>query len=433
MADAARSVKHYVSDCLEERHPYDIKKGFGGRNERDAGKVFDGFSTEGIEDNLSNLTDSSISDTEKAKATHFLYSHSASEEKKIFLLEKGCVSIIVSVLRNTQDALLENQCFLLLRSLCVIPHGCYPVVRSGGLERALHALTDESQKESRDAARTSAAHLVYQISVNPSGVRWMLQIDDGDQFKLKTAVDAPASVEVTPADILRTVTLVLQTEARGGKMVAYAAGAFSNMVALQPGLEAVLCEPDDVLAVVDRYLSQVTAPALFDELVASLLTALWNIAMDQRGVECLEKFQIPSRLCDLFLLVSANVEAIPLSAQRVTMGALSACHKLTSIKDSSVEAVGVEGKPRVLLLIEYLRTINRKEEAAKANGREPSNDVVAILKNTNQCIRFSSEVRGTRTLVHAYIDAMEDRKEAFYFRRQLYFSTKWEEEFDASV
>lgn len=435
MAEAARSVRHYVSDCLEERHPYDAQKGFAGCRARDAGKVFDGLLPSGIDNLLNSLTDPSVGDEERAKAVHHLYAHSASQEMKIDLLRKGTVSIVVTVLSNTKLNLLEHQCFLLLRSLCVIPQGCYPVVECGGLEAAVRSISlNKDNLENRHEARTAAIHVILQVASNFAGLRWMLAMEDCSEFILQ-GVDFPLSeIIVTKEDLLGCITDVLKTEAVESRIALYAMSILAQITAVSHGIRAFTKDR----AIMDVVTGMVTVFATQEKwgeevipFVTQLLTTVWNVSTDQEGVEMMGERDTHGAVLQMFGKISSGA---PLGVQRVWSGALSVLYKLDAVKLASSKSVG-EQPTLVHVLILYLRDVDELVDAAKKQGKDPSLDIIAISKNIVQCIRIASEMRDVRVITHKYLDHLqeEDPTGAFYFRRQLYYGTAWEEEYDASA
>lgn len=438
MAEAARNVKHYVSDCLEERHPYDVQKGFAGRSDRDHGLVFDGFLPGGIDDLIRSLTDETIGDPERAKAVHHLYAHSASQEMKITLLQKNIVTLIVDILRRRPFNLLEHQCFLLLRSLCVIPQGCFPVVDGGGVEVALISMLDVHKKEERREARTAATHMIYQVAFDFAGIRWMLRVEDCEEFKLRGAEAEEAPFLMRIEDVLKAVIFVLDTEEMTSKIAIHAISAMAQLTTIAPVLHFCLEEgaPLDTMA---RLLDAATqlpewrgVTAVF---LCQLLIATHNIVMDQKSVEAMEERGVPDMLLRLFARMGVSgEEVLTYAVQRHLMAALSTVYKLTPTKLKGPQPLG-QYPSLVMALVDYLEQINKIVHAARRAGTEPHDDIVAITKNTVQSIRLASEVRGVRDIMHKYIDQMEKTEptRCFYFRRQLYYSTQWEEEYGAKV
>lgn len=438
MAEAARSVKHYVSDCLEERHPYDVQKGFAGRYDRDRGRVFDGFLPGGIDDLVRSLDDVSIGDPERAKAVHHLYAHSASQEMKITLLQKNVVTLIVQILRRRPFNLLEHQCFLLLRSLCTIPQGCFPVVDGGGVEMALMSMLDVENKEERQDARTAAAHLIFQVAFNFAGVRWMLRVEDCTEFKLRDADAELAPFLMRIEDVMKGVVFVLDTEPPNTKIAFHSVSALAQLTTIAPVLHFSV-DDGKPLDTVARLLADVSKVPEWRGMLAmflcQLLISTHNIAMDQKCVEAVEERGVPDILFLIFERMGVSAEQVlPYSIQRHLMGAISAVYKLTPTKLKAPMPMG-EYPSRVMALVKYLEQINEIVDASRREGKEPHDDIVAISKNTVQSIRLSTEVRAVRDIMHRYIDDMQesDPTKCFYFRRQLYYSTQWEDEYAAQV
>lgn len=437
MAEAARTVKHYVSDCLSERHPYDVQKGFAGRNDRDKGKVFSVQLPDSIDDLIRVLTDESIADPERAKAVHYLYAASASQEMKIILLEKGIVTLIVGILRRKPFNLLEHQCLLLLTSLCIIPQGCFCVVDGGGLEMGLMSILDARNKDERESARTAAVHLVEQIAFDFAGVRWMVRVEDCDEFKLQSAKVEPAPYLMSTEDVLKGLMFVLNTEPTTSKLAIHAITALALMTAIAPVLHysVSIGTPLDIVA---RLLTEMLhldqwagTQSIF---LGQLLISIHNIAMDQKCVEALETRDVPDMLFNLLERLCASPEKLSFSVQRHAIGAISAVSKLTSVKRKAIQPLG-EHPSRIIALIKYLERINDIVKEDRCEKRETHVDIVAISKNTVQTIRLLTETRPVRDVMHVFIDELEkkDSTDCFYFRRQLYCGTQWEQEYDAAL
>lgn len=215
------AVRHYVSDCLAERVPYDPQKGFAGARARDAGRVFDGVMPGTLDTLQHTLTNAQSHNEQRARAAHLLCAHAASQEVKMKLIQRGLASSVTAALTPLlppaeeewgeekeqtgmdvdEDALtLERECFLLLRSLCILPHGCYATVQSGGLRCVLQSLqwvgnngsssaasSVLSLREKRCKARTAAAEVLYQLSCNMAGRVWMLDVDDYTELRFADA------------------------------------------------------------------------------------------------------------------------------------------------------------------------------------------------------------------------------------------------------
>lgn len=438
MAEAARNVKHYVSDCLKERHPYDIQKGFAGSYARDKGRVFDGFLPGGIKNLVDSLTDETVSDAERAKAVHHLYAHSASQEMKITLLEMDIVSLMVQILRRQPFPVLEHQCFLLLRSLCTIPQGCYPVTEGGGVEAALFSILNEESKEEREDARTAAAHMLYQVAFDFAGIRWMLRVEDCEELKLRTGNVELAPFVMRIEDVMRGVMWILDRESLAGKIGIHAVSALAQLTMIAPVLHYCV-EARTPLDTVGERLHEMAQSKDWSGIsgvsLCQLLICVHNVAMDQKCLEALEEREVPDILFLLFSRVGTSGEEIlPFSTQRHLMIALSAVHKLKATKLKAVDPIGAF-ESRMEVLVHYLEFINEIVESSRQCGKEPPDDIIAISKNTVQCIRISSETRPVRDWMLNYINKMEasDETKCFFFRRQLYYSTPWEEKFGASI
>lgn len=447
MAEAARTVKHYVSDCLEERYPYDASRGFAGQPTRDAGKVFNGFAPFVIDDLLNRLSDPAVNDSERAKAVHHLYAYSASQETKMQLVQKEAVPLLVAILRHSPPPPpppLEQQCFLVLRSLCTVPQGCYPVVRSGGLEAALHAVHDDDDGQ-RHAAREAAAHMLFQLSASLPGRQWMLAEEGDDEGSaFMSGLGLTAMTAAAPRDRMDAVQVVhglltaVSKEPTGTVVGQHLMGTIAQLSSETAGITACLGNAVTMATLAECLDACVAHPqwssAPFVAFLADLLCTVWNLALDEAGLPLVQDADLPERLFRLFALVSADPNVAPRLVQRHLMGALSAVYKLSRLKLRSVEPLG-PSPSRVHALVEYLRGINTIEDTARHSGVAVDRNVIAISKNTVQCVRLASEVRAVREITHRILDelAATQPTEAFYLRRQLYFSTAWEAEYDASV
>lgn len=481
MAEAARSVIHYVSDCLEERHPYDVRKGFAGRPERDAGKVYDGHLPAGGLDHLLNsLSDPSVGDAELTRAVRFLYGNSSTQEVKIELLLKGVVPSVVAVLNHRPSPLLAHQCFLLLWSLSVLPQGCHQLVHCGGLAAAMRAIASPADRA--DAAvmqeREAAAKVAAQVASNFAGLRWMLRAEDCSEFVLSGADCSPAdwarpagpsaspadgAPSPDPAELVAVLTDALAAEAPGSSRVGlHCSTCLAHITSVAPGIHlatgmAVTSGGATLLPLVVgqiRALLQFVAAAAASTGVlewgpevaylVQALTIVWNVAMDQGGLEMFDSIdRTAPALFDLFAVVKAMGFAnVPMPLHRALSGAVSAVSKLSSVKLASTYPLSASagfdaGRTRISTLLAYLQEINAAVAAQKARGvSPPSNDLIATSKNVVQSIRLASEVRPVRDVTHVLLsklNAIKDSTEGFYFRRQLYCATQWELEYDASA
>ncbi|KPA80693.1 hypothetical protein ABB37_04868 [Leptomonas pyrrhocoris] len=458
MAEAARTTRHYVSDSLAERYPYDAKKAFAGARQRDTGAVFSGYDALGTTNLMNSLTDPVVDSEGKAKAAHHLYSRSASQETKIEMLQYGIVPLLVATLNGASDMLLIHQCLLLLRSLAVIPQGCYALVFQGAMPptvKALHtaAPTGAASATQDEAAncRVAAAHVIYQVSSNMSGMRWLLGLPHETAVAGLKADYSVAPLQ--PEELMREVVDVLAEDqgrdSGATTMAGHLLHALAHLTSLPRGVAALLSSAT-AIRTISAYLTELVSSSAFASssmrsevaLGEAALEVMWNVGLDRAGEVALEAAAVPPLLFDVFAGVCGDASAPAVSLQRQLTGALSAVYQLTSVKMASTspmlpaEKGGDKTGTRLDALLQYLRHWNDVIDTEYARrGRAAPNGVAAIVKNTVQCIRLASEVRAVRDATHAFINERErvDATEAFHLRHQLYFRTKWEAEYGASV
>ncbi|KAG8347626.1 hypothetical protein ERJ75_001610600 [Trypanosoma vivax] len=436
MAEAARTVKHYVSDCLQERHPYDAKKAFAGRPARDKGLVYSGFMPHTVDDWILSLSDTEVLDAQRVRTVRLLIAHSASQEAKITLLRKNIVEKVVAALITTPSADFECQVFSLLRSLSVISQGCYSVIQGGGLEAVVRSIQDRADLDERAHARETAAMVLFQISFNTAGLRWLLETDVPDGFEL---IDPPASASTcvfSKEDVVDALVLILQNDAQASsKILLYATMCLAQLTSLTEGI-FVAMKREAVSAVSKLLHGYATNTTTLDtdtgaQVATFLLTVVWNVCLDQAGADLIDTLGTPD---DIFLLVAALYKSItppnyPLL--RALTGALSAVYKLLSVKMRSCESLDGDFS-RIHVIFNFIRSLNFTVERCEKLEQELHSDVVAISKNLVLSTHFAMEVKAVRDFTHQYLQEMQEI-DAFYFRRQLFYSTKWEEEFDATV
>lgn len=454
MAEAARTTRHYVSDSLAERYPYDGSKGFAGARQRDVGAVFNGYDALGIANLMNSLTDSSVSDEGKAKAAHHLYSRSASQETKIEMLQHGIVPILAATLNSATDVLLRHQCLLLLRSLAVLPQGCFALVFEGAIAPTVKALRSDafaqdtattSTDEEAVRCREAAAHVLVQVSSNMSGMRWLLGLSHETTVAGLTADGSVTPLQ--PEALMQDVVGVLAPEEHlSPKAAGFLLQAVAQLTSLPRGVAALLTVPS-ALPTITAYLQLLlprlpTAPAAELTLGEAALEVMWSVALDRAGETAIEAAGVPQTLFDVFAAVCADPSAPSVSLQRQLTGALSAVHQLNSVKTAGTESLSSSstsadgGVSRVVAVIHYLRHWNGVVNTQYAKeGKPVPSGVVAIVKNTVQCVRLASEVKAVRDATHALLNALaeSDAAEAFHLRHQLYYHTKWEAEYNAGM
>ncbi|GET90561.1 hypothetical protein, conserved [Leishmania tarentolae] len=439
MSEAARTTRHYVSDCLEERYPYDASKGFAGIRQREAGRVFNGYGSASVDDMMNSLTDPSVPTEEKTRAVHLLYGRSASQEMKIEILIKGIVPLLVATLQQCPDLLLKHQCLLLLRSLAVLPQGCFVLIRGGAIPVIVAELhTEASAAGSSEAGQNcciAAAHALFQVSSNMSGLRWMLGLSHDPSFEGIEA--AWVGEPLAPETLVSFIASSLASEASPAKATIYLIQTLARLTSLERGVQAVLAVLDAIEVMIQhlRYLPR--PPTQDSDLCTATLEVIWNVALGQAGAVVMEERGVPDILFELLVETSGSVAQVPVSIQRQLTGALSAVYQLTSVKQHSTDAVSSgKTRTRISVLVDCVREWNTLIATQYTNASRPiPSDAAAIVTNLVQCIRLASELKSVRNITHAILDAIEqeDTTDAFYFRRQLYFHTRWEAEYHASV
>ncbi|KAH9598707.1 hypothetical protein LSM04_000271 [Trypanosoma melophagium] len=450
-------VRHYVSDCLQQRHPYDARGAFAGRPQRDAGLVFAGRPPTVIADWTAALSDPAVGDGQRGKALRLLIAHTASQEEKITLLRQDIVAVLVALINTKPAPDVECQAFALMRSLCVIPQGCQCVMEGGGLEAAMRSAKDTSMGEERIDARVMAVSVIYQISFNAAGVRWLLGVEVPPGFELLDAISTTTNVApVTIEPVIDTLVFVLQHDANVDgsgisssnsstnsgsavlQMVSYAATALAQLTAVTEGIFAAINgnAVDEVAGLIHKYTSNTVW--LIDRetvgIVTQLVTVIWNVSLEQSGAELVGELGVPDDLFSLFAILYRQSISSNGPLLRALTGALSAVYKLLSVKQKSLDQL-VGELSRIQVMYEFLRSINEVVSTTKVTKNEPHPDVVAISKNVVLCTRFAMELKSVRDFTRKFLEEMgrNGSTEAFYFRRQLFYSTKWEKEFDASV
>ncbi|AAZ10346.1 uncharacterized protein TEOVI_000442800 [Trypanosoma equiperdum] len=433
MAEAARTVRHYVSDCLQERHPYDVEKGFAGRPNRDIGLVYNGLQPHTAGDWIASLSDPAVGSLQRRRAVRLLIAHSASQEAKIKLLRMNVVPAVVAALITTPCAEFECQVFALLRSLCIISQGCHVVMEEGGLEAAIRSIQDRRNLAERAEARAAAAQVLYQISFNAAGVRWLLGAEVPPGFELMDPIPSSSKCVFGKKDVIAALVFILENDsATNRKMFLHAVTCLGQLTTQTEGIFAAM-EGRAVHAVSSLLHGYVENgfDSSDDDVVSALLVVVTNVSLEQTGVELVDELNTPTDVCTLVGKYYSDPQPASYPLLRSLTSALSAVYKLLSMKMNSMTVL-TNGFSRILVIYKFLHKINDVVTAAKHAGREPHPDVIAISKNLVLSTHFAMEVKDVRTFTHSYLSKL-DKKEAFYFRRQLFYSTQWEGEFDAAV
>lgn len=443
-AAPTRTARHYVSDCLQERYPYDVTKGFGGARAADLGRVFDGYKKCGMDHLVCSLTDASVSMEEKTKALRHLHSRSASQEVKIELLQRKVVPAIVSLLVASPLPDLEYHCYLLLTSLAVLPQSSYPIIRCGALRQALESIAAATRSSTSstvdcEQCRTAAANTVLQVCNSFPGIRWLLNTADCMEFCMSGDCGPEFADALPPESVISCMVQVLTTARPQSKLGINCMSVVSRMTTLEPGLRAMLHTPNGypVLAAIPIVAASQHGDSL--AFCVQYFSTIWNLAMDQRGLEELDEHGIPDLLFGVFQHLCDNPSGSSSLLQRHLLGAISAVSKLTTVKYKSLDPLGNDPQTvasRFHKMTAYLMAWNDVVDAETKKGELPASpNTMAIVKNTVQCIHLACEVRAVRDAAMALIKEieMENTTTGFYLRRQLFYRTRWEKEFDAGV
>lgn len=439
MAEAARTTRHYVSDSLAERYPYDAGKGFVGIRQRDAGRVFNGHGSSGVDDMMNSLADPSVPTDERTKAAHHLYARSASQETKVEMLNKGLVPLLVATIQRCPSLLLLHQCLLLLRSLAVLPQGCLALIRQGAVPVVTAALRTslaaEGPAESPQTSCIAAAHVLCQVSGNASGLRWLLGVEHDAAFEGGDV--AWVGEPMTPEALIAEVAAGIARSGTPTQAVAHLVQTLAHLTSLDRGVTAFLATPAAIDTVVVLLEQQPQPPKEDVETCAAVLEVLWNAALSPAGGAALEQREVPQVLMQMQASICGHASEVPTSVQRQLTGVLSAVSQLTSVKRASTGPVSpFDSRQCISMLVDSVREWNGLIHAQYTAAAKPvPRDAAAVVANLVQCVRLSSELKVTRDVTHAAIDAVEQENatEAFHFRRQLYFHTRWEAEYNASV
>ncbi|CCW67272.1 unnamed protein product [Phytomonas sp. Hart1] len=446
MAEAARTVRHYVSDCLPERHPYDPKKGFAGERLRNAGKVFRGFLPITVDISIESLTNPIVNEEERSKAVHHLYAYSASQEMKVELIQKGVVSIIVSLLNQEPIlGILEHQCFLLLRSLCIIPQGCYAVVFGGGLAAALDRATKPPNPNTEMPnldPREAALHVIFQIAVDFCGVRWLLYPESYEEFIIP-GVEYPCATTVYIGDVFKILSRVLVKEPMSTRSALYVLGSLIHMTSLQSSTEICIREAEDVLDTLSARLAAIAHDLLKGETLAKenflfaerLCEVLWNLTLVEEGLAAMEQHEIPDLLFVLFDGCRLDVSAEALSMQRTLTGVISAIYSLLDVKLHIMQTL-TGGLTRVEALLMHLDTLNRLIASAEKGDQQVNlYNANAAVKNTIMALQLAMEAKEQRIVGHAFFKELskENAEASQQMCEQIFAKTRWGKEFGAST
>ncbi|CCW59748.1 unnamed protein product [Phytomonas sp. EM1] len=442
MAEAARSVKHYVSDCLPERYPYDPKKGFAGERLRDAGKVFRGFLPVTVDISLESLSNPVVCEEERIKAVHHLYAYSASQEMKVELVQKGVVPLIVSLLnREPVLGILEHQCFMLLRSLCIIPQGCYAVVFGGGLAAALDQATKPANPNDEVPEldpREAALHVILQIASDFAGVRWLMYPDSHKEFILAD-VEYPCATMAYVENVFRVLANVLENEPMHTRSGLYALGSLVHMTAFQASAEVCIRGAKCVIDALSARLGAVAEAVLNEEILPKehflflerLCEVLWNIALVEEGLAVLEQKHIPDLLFVLFDGCRHDVSPEALALQRTLTGVISAMFKLLDVKLHILQTLK-GGLTHAEALLAYLDTLNRTiAEADKEDKKVNLYDAGAAVRNTIMALQLAMEAKQQRDLARVFLKKLssENAEASRQVAEQLFQKTRWGKEF----
>jgi hypothetical protein len=453
MAAAAKTVRHHVSDCLQDRHPYNSENGFETQRAKDAGKVFRGMLPVGIDQLLANLNDPSLDPSQRVVALKHLVGLSSSSEKKILLLRKNVVrSLAALLLRQDIAPQLELLSYQLLRSLAIIPQGGHSIIQDGALAALVTRLGNREKPGEREDARVAAAMVICQISSSWAGRSWLLGLPVPPDFELLNREEVSSSASAEHKENLATHLLqvlvgVAERDAASPKMLQYAVQSLAQITSQEEGLHRSLIA--GALRVVDSVLQKFSKDGVWFqaenavtlETVLHLTTIVWHVGLDEVGQkESLDLPLVQSLGGILATLAQSQGQGMshkyyPLKA--ALAGALAALLLHPPNKEAAIAMQGDSGAP-VEHIIQLLRGTNSLlEEVVKARkmSQPPPftsptfEDLVSVTKNCVQAVRLVAELPAGRTALHKILGAINVDN----LNRQLFFSTTWQEEFNVQV
>jgi hypothetical protein len=451
MAEAARTVKYHVSDFLQDRHPYNVQAGFQAQREKDRGKVFNGLAPVVLDTLLDNVVDSSIDGTQRAIALRHLLAHSASAENKIALIRKGIVGRLAAVIRGDPSAMVEGLVHQLFRSLAILPQGCHAVVEEGGLFAVLDALQSRINAVEREEARVFAVSVISQMASNWAGRAWVLGIPCPKDFELVghhvTHLSEPEREKIPDAVMTSTLS-VMHSDRSSLKMLSLATQALAALSVLEKGLhQSLICgalrEAAGILASYaehERWIEGPDAPVNI-RIIQNLATYIWHVGLDELGQRESSETNFVAALGKLLSTVLRYRDG---KHDMVLKGTLAgAICSLVLHPDSKRQCIapmdGSEDRCPLAVVIDLLRQVNallepladaRKSKQPLPFSSPTFEELTAVLKNCVQTVRLVVELPAGRQLAHVMLPDTPDSEAV---RRQVFYSTAWQEEFHVKV
>ena len=451
MAAAAKNVRYHVSDCLQDRHPYNADKSFETQRAKDAGKVFNGMLPVAVDQLLANLNDPNLDTTQRAVALKHLVVHSASCEKKIVLLRKNVVGSLASLLLRPDLSpaieLLINQ---LLRSLAIIPQGVHSVIHEGALAALVARLGNRDKLGEREEARIAAAMVICQISTSWAGRSWLLGLPVPQDFELAQRTEVASSSNADQREqladqVLRVLVGVVERDEASPKLLLYAVQSFAQITSQEEGLHRSLIA--GALRVVDAVLQKFAKDSVWFQAenavaldtVLHLTTIVWHVGLDEVGQkESLDLPLVQSLGGVLSSLAQSQNEVnahrhYPLKA--ALAGAFAALLLHPPNKETAIVPQGAAPVEHLLHLLRSTNTLLDAVVKANKSSQPPPfssptfEDLVAVTKNCVQAIRLVAELPAGRAALHQILDAIGSAD----LNRQLFFSTTWQDEFHVQV
>eukprot|EP01062_Namystynia_karyoxenos_P059044 TRINITY_DN50484_c0_g1_i1.p2 TRINITY_DN50484_c0_g1~~TRINITY_DN50484_c0_g1_i1.p2 ORF type:complete len:515 (+),score=243.58 TRINITY_DN50484_c0_g1_i1:135-1547(+) len=455
------AATYHVSDFLKDRHPYSVKDGFLARREEDRVKVFDGYGLPGLRDNIAVLSREDIRSSGKEQALRNILRQLSSQEMKVRLCDLGlpaALSVVASPAGCVSPQCDRLVC-LAFRQLAVLPstmaalymRDCVPVV--------VDVLLSESEEDPAAvaAARLAACEALREMAGSWDGRRWLLGEAVPEGFIAAASAPAPPVREADPEKyeewlqsrkdlgrrVVSCLVRVVSDKAVSQPLLLSALRCLSSLTSNERGLEYALYEAAlrDLNQVLERYVKR-GDEWVHDEEAADIVrhaaTVVWNVAMDDFGKD--GAVEVPLVPTTLGLLLHAAVR-YPDTLARVKAaitGAIAAIYIKAETKRTGIEPLHdppqEEGGEQVdirLLLVKLLKQANRTYETLQAKRKtgEPLEmddhqaHITDVIKNTNQCIRLLAELPEARKRLRVLL-----RPEPMEFRRQIFYSTPFEEE-----
>ena len=444
------AVKFHVSDFMADRHPYQPDAGFATQRERDAGRAFNGFDKEGLDQLLAYLPDMRVEPPQKAVALRHLLAHSAAAEKKIVLIQKNIVPAIAALCKDAPIPVVESHCAQLLRSLCVLPQGCHAVVAEGGLQALAATIFSRENAEAREEARLHALNALQLLVSSWPGRAWTLG-DDAAGLK-EMQLLGRVLPEGTPAlereerealaqQVCDVLVSVLDKDHANEKMLVPALHALALLTTEHRGLQLALIAGTlrATAEVLERYTTSDlwvhTEASTGAEVVLHGAMVVWQMALDNLGqkeavnlpfVKILGKvigyvLPVKDRLFSLKGNLSGAVTALMLHPPMK----LAAVENVTSFGGSPASLLDVV----LALVVQGHDAYQPMHAARKAGQPNPTpnlriDDVTAVIKNAVQAVRLVAELPKAREYLKVKVGP-----EQITLRRQLFYQTPFMQEF----